>query len=72
MGFRSKIPGLSLRSSPGLKLANAFGVSFQIQTDALPSARSSQNQDRSCILYGRRKRPPANMPRRNLSKGEAL
>jgi hypothetical protein len=28
------IPGLSLRSNPGLKLANAFGV-FQFRTDAL-------------------------------------
>jgi len=30
------IPGLSLRSNPGLKLANAFGViAVQLQTDAL-------------------------------------
>jgi len=26
------IPGLSLRSNPGLKLANAFGVFIQIST----------------------------------------
>jgi len=32
MGVDVMIPGLSLRSYPGLKLANAFGV---IQTDAL-------------------------------------
>ena len=31
------IPGLSLRSNPGLKLANAFGVFIPIQTDALPN-----------------------------------
>ena len=38
------IPGLSLRSNPGLKLANAFGV---ISTDALllfTAARSSSIQ----------------------------
>ena len=30
------IPGLSLRSNPGLKLANAFGVSLvKLHTDAL-------------------------------------
>jgi hypothetical protein len=30
-------PGLSLRSNPGLKLANAFGVSaYKFKTDALP------------------------------------
>jgi len=28
-------PGLSLRSNPGLKLANAFGVIRAIKTDAL-------------------------------------
>ena len=31
----SLIPGLSLRSNPGLRLANAFGVFIQFQTDAL-------------------------------------
>ncbi|HET8670906.1 MAG TPA: hypothetical protein VFM05_09865, partial [Candidatus Saccharimonadales bacterium] len=35
MGFSFQDPGLSLRSNPGLKLANAFGVSFQIQTNVL-------------------------------------
>jgi len=31
------IPGLSLRSNPGLKLANAFGVFIEFQTNALSS-----------------------------------
>jgi hypothetical protein len=31
------IPGLSLRSNPGLKLANAFGVFIQFQPHALSS-----------------------------------
>jgi len=29
-------PGFSLRSNPGLKLANAFGVFIKSQTDAVP------------------------------------
>jgi hypothetical protein len=35
------IPWLSLRSNPGLKLANAFCVFIQFQSDALLSAKKS-------------------------------
>ena len=35
------IPGLSLRSNPSLKLANAFGVFVQKQNDAYSTMYSS-------------------------------
>jgi hypothetical protein len=39
-GFFKANPGLSLRSNPGLKLANAFGVLSKFQTETLPNRSS--------------------------------
>jgi hypothetical protein len=38
-------PGLSLRFNPGLKLANAFGVTSKLK---LPSTRLSARMPRAC------------------------
>ena len=44
--FRDVIPGLSLRSNPGLELANAFGVSLELKlANALTASENRHEHD---------------------------